>query len=549
MGQFQGDIVRREFVLLVCAIVAIYVGGYFFLPDIYHAAHTTVGVIGGILIGIGLYDLLQTRHAILRNFPVLGHFRYLLERIRPEIQQYFIEGNTDGRPFSREERSLVYQRAKGELDTVPFGTQQDVYQVGYQWVKHSIVAKHVDMATMRVVIGGEDCKQPYSASILNISAMSYGSLSGRAIESLNGGAKDGNFAHNTGEGSISRYHLKHGGDLIWQIGTGYFGCRNPDGTFNPEMYKTNAHRPEVKMIELKISQGAKPGHGGILPAGKITKEIAEIRGVPMGQDVISPPSHSEFDTPIGLLEFIKRLRDLSGGKPVGFKLCIGKRREFISLCKAMVQTGIYPDYISVDGGEGGTGAAPLEFSNHIGSPGLESLIFVHNCLTGFGIRKKMKVMSSGKIASSFDMMKRLAVGADACYAARSMMLALGCIQALRCNSNHCPAGVATNNPHLEAGLVVSHKRGRVANFHRETLRHFAEMLGAMGVTHPDHLRPWNLMVRTGPNEIKNFAQIFDFVDDGDFLKGKLPADYLWPYEMASAESFENLKKVSPVPFS
>lgn len=533
---------RREFIFVALVLVSIYAGGYYFLPEVYHAAHTTIGVTGGLILLLGFYDLMQTKHAILRNFPVLGHFRYLLERIRPEIQQYFIEGNTDGRPFSREERSLVYQRSKGDIDTIPFGTQQNVYGVGYQWVKHSIMAKHVDEKTLRVDIGGDACLQPYSASILNISAMSYGSLSGSAIAALNGGAKDGNFAHNTGEGSISQYHLKHGGDLIWQIGTGYFGCRNHDGTFNPDMFKSNAHRPEVKMIEIKISQGAKPGHGGILPAGKITKEISQIRGVPMGKDVISPPSHSEFNTPVGLLEFVQRLRELSGGKPVGFKLCIGKRREFIAICKAMLKTGIYPDYISVDGGEGGTGAAPLEFSNNIGSPGLESLIFVHNCLMGFGIRKKMKILSSGKIASSFDMLKRLAVGADACYAARSMMLALGCIQALRCNTNHCPAGVATNNPNLEAGLVVPHKRIRVANFHRQTIKHFAEMLGAMGVEHPFELRPWNLMARTGPNEIKNFSEIYDFVQFGDFLNGKVPAEYKWPYEMADADSFENIKK-------
>ncbi len=533
---------RKEFIFGSLILVSIYAGGYFFLPASYHAAHTTVGVILGLILLLGVHDLLQSRHAILRNFPVLGHFRYLLEMIRPEIQQYFIEGNTDGKPLSREERSLVYQRSKKEIDTLPFGTQQDVYKIGYQWVKHSIVARHVDPETLRVMVGGKDCKQPYSLSILNISAMSFGALSGRAIEALNGGAKDGNFAHNTGEGSISKHHLKHGGDLIWQVGTGYFGCRNPDGSFNPEMYQMNATRPEVKMIELKISQGAKPGHGGILPASKITKEISEIRGVPMGFDVNSPPSHSAFSTPIELLEFIKQLRDLSGGKPVGFKLCIGKRREFIAICKAMVKTQIFPDYISVDGGEGGTGAAPLEFSNHIGTPGMEGLIFVHNCLMGFGIRREMKILSAGKITSSFAIMKRLAVGADACYAARSMMLALGCIQALRCNTNHCPAGVATNNPSLEAGLVVPHKRVRVANFHRETIKHFAEMLGAMGVEHPYELRPWNLMARTGSNEVKNFGQIYEFVKYGDFLNGKIPEEYLWPYEMSDAESFANVKK-------
>jgi len=533
---------RKEFFTASLMVIAILVGGYFFLPEIYHPAHTTVSVVAGVIILIGLRDALQTRHTILRNFPVLGHFRYYLEMVRPEIQQYFIESNTDGRPFSREERSLVYQRAKGELDTLPFGTQRDVYEPGYQWIKHSLLAKHVEPESLRIKIGNKDCKQPYSASIMNISAMSYGSLSSRAIQALNGGAKDGAFAHNTGEGSISAHHLKNGGDLIWQIGTGYFGCRNPDGTFNPEMFKANAHRPEVKMIEVKLSQGAKPGHGGILPGKKITKEISEIRGVPMGQDVISPPTHSTFNTPRGLIEFVKELRDLSGGKPVGFKLCIGKRREFMSICKAMHEMDIYPDFIAVDGGEGGTGAAPLEFSNFIGSPGVESLIFVHNCLVGFGIRKHIRILSSGKIASAFDMMKRLSIGADVCYAARSMMLSIGCIQALRCNSNDCPAGVATNDPNLESGLVVSHKRVRAASFHRETVKSFAHMLGAMGLEHSDDLRPWHLMTRTGPSQVKHFGQMFEFVSDGDFLNGKMPEDYMWSYKLSSSETFDSLTK-------
>lgn len=532
---------RKEFFLFCIFGGLVFGGGFFILPEIYRPIHISLTAIFIIIAIIGLRDAMQTRHTILRNFPVLGHFRYLLEMIRPEIQQYFIENNTDGKPFNREERSLVYQRSKGDLDTLPFGTQQDVYKVGYQWVNHSLAPKHVDPQDMRITVGGPDCRQPYSMSLLNISAMSYGSLSGRAIESLNGGAKDGNFAHNTGEGGISPYHLRPGGDLIWQIGTGYFGCRNHDGSFSEENFKKNALRPEVKMIEIKLSQGAKPGHGGILPAQKITQEIADIRGVPLGKDVISPPSHSTFDSPIGLLHFVKKLRDLSEGKPVGFKLCIGKRREFMAICKAMLESKILPDFIVVDGGEGGTGAAPLEFSNNIGTPGIEALVFVHNCLQGFGLRKQIRIISTGKISSGFGMMKRLCLGADACYAARSMMLALGCIQALRCNSNHCPAGVATNNPSLEEGLVVSHKRTRVARFHEETISSFAHMLGAMGMHHSQELRPWHIQMRTGPSEIKHFGQIYHFLEEGELLLDSMPHEFEWSYRLARADSFEPLE--------
>lgn len=536
---------RREFFIFVIVGAAVCVAGYQFLPQAYYPIHTPVVVLFSLISLIGLRDSFQTRHTILRNYPILGHFRYLLEMVRPEIQQYFIENNIDGKPFNREDRSLVYQRSKGDLDTLPFGTQLDVYEPGYQWVKHSLMAKHLDPKDMRVTVGNHQCKRPYSASILNISAMSYGSLSSRAIESLNGGAKDGNFAHNTGEGGISPYHLKHGGDLIWQIGTGYFGCRNPDGTFSPEMFKENVSRDSVKMIEIKLSQGAKPGHGGILPAQKITPEIAKIRGVPMGQDVLSPPTHSTFDTPRGLLEFVKQLRELSDGKPVGFKLCIGKRREFMAICKAMIEMDIYPDFIAVDGGEGGTGAAPIEFSNHIGTPGVDSLVFVINCLVGYGIRDKIKVIASGKVASAFDLLRRLCLGADICYAARSMMLALGCIQALRCNSNHCPAGVATNNPSLEAGLVVSHKRTRVSRFHEETIKSFAHMLGAMGLDHPKDLRPWHLVMRTGPSESKHFGYIYKFLKEGDLLKEDIPEEFFWAHQLSTPDSFDAIKGVSP----
>ena len=492
------------------------------------------------LLALGTYDFLQSRHAILRNFPLLGHFRYLFELIRPEIYQYFVESDTDGVPFDRDKRSLVYQRAKDVRDTVPFGTKENVYEVGYEWINHSMAPVHNFPEDMRVLIGGPDCKQPYSASLLNISAMSYGSLSQNAILALSQGGHLGHFAHNTGEGGISRYHIEGGADLIWQIGTGYFGCRTEDGGFSETLFQEKASNDQVKMIELKISQGAKPGHGGILPAAKVTPEIAEIRHVPIGKAVNSPPGHRVFNTPIELLEFIAKLRELSDGKPVGFKLCVGKRREFLAVCKAMVQTGITPDFISVDGGEGGTGAAPLEFSNHIGAPLVEGLIFVHNALIGYDQRKKIRVLASGKVTSGFELLKRLALGADACYSARGMMLALGCIQALKCNSNHCPVGVATMNPNLMAGLVPRHKSTRVANFHRETIQSLSEMLGALGLRSPEELRPWHVMHRTSPTETKHYGELYDFLDPGELLNSPLPPDYQRACDAASPESFAHL---------
>jgi glutamate synthase domain-containing protein 2 len=490
------------------------------------------------LLAAGFQDYFQTSKAIRRNFPVIGRFRYWLEAIRPEINQYFIESNTEGAPFSREQRSVVYQRAKKAVDTLPFGTQQDVYAVGYEWIPHSLAPTKVELAQMRVRVGGPGCRQPYSASVLNISAMSYGALSRNAILALNGAAKDGGFAHNTGEGGLSPYHLEPGGDLIWQVGTGYFSCRNPDGTFSPERFRDNAQDPRVKMIELKLSQGAKPSHGGILPARKVTEEISKIRGVPMGADVLSPPAHTAFDSPTGLLEFIAHLRELSGGKPVGFKFCLGKRREFIAICKAMVKTGITPDYIAVDGGEGGTGAAPLEFSNHVGSPGIDALVFVHSALVGFGLRDRIRLFNSGKVTSGFDVIKRLALGADAIYSARAMMMALGCIQALRCNTNHCPTGVATQDPSLVAGLVVTDKRKRVANFHHETVASVRHMLEAMGLPGPSALRPWHIMKRVGPYETKHYGQIFQYLRRGDLLRLPVPDAFRMAFEGASPDTFQ-----------
>jgi glutamate synthase domain-containing protein 2 len=487
---------------------------------------------------LGVRDMTQTSHAVLRNFPLIGHFRYLLEMIRPEINQYFIESNTDGRPFSREQRSLVYQRAKHELDTLPFGTQRDTGAIGYEWMAHSMVARPSTHPAPRIRIGGSACTQPYDASLLNISAMSYGSLSRNAIRALNGGAKAGGFAHNTGEGGISPYHLEPGGDLIWQIGTGYFGCRMPDGDFDPEAFAERAALPVVKMIEIKISQGAKPGHGGILPAKKVTPEIAEIRRVPLGADVLSPPGHRTFSTPIGLLKFVARLRELSNGKPVGFKLCVGSRYQFAAVCKAMLETGIKPDFITVDGGEGGTGAAPLEFSNAMGMPLLDGLATVHNMLVGFDLRSEIKLIASGKITTGFDMANRLAAGADLCNSARGMMFALGCIQALRCNANDCPTGVATQKPHLVAGLVVEDKVKRVHRYHEATVESLLELLGAAGIEHPDDLRPWHINRRVTATEVQTYADIYHYIEPGCLMSSPCPEGYDRILRAARADSFE-----------
>lgn len=494
-------------------------------------------VVVGPLTLIGVRDYFQTKHTIKRNFPLLGNMRYLFEAVSPALHQYFVEGDSAGAPFTKEQRSVVYQRAKGCLDTKPFGTQKNLYEVGYEWVNHSIVPIHVDPASLRVHIGGPDCTQPYDCSILNISAMSYGSLSKNAVLALNGGAKDSNFAHNTGEGGVSPYHKNPGGDLIWQIGTGYFGCRAADGGFCADKFTLTAKHPTIKMIELKLSQGAKPGHGGILPAKKVTQEIAEIRGVPMGQDVISPPSHSAFSTPMELMQFIRRLRSLSEGKPIGIKLCVGKRREFIAICKAMVETGITPDFVVIDGGEGGTGAAPLEFTNHMGSPGAEGLIFVHNALVGFGLKDKIKIGATGKIFSAFGIVKALALGADFTYSARAMMLALGCIQARECNTNRCPTGIATQKASYMGGLVVSDKRSRVANFHKETVESLAEMLGAMGIPTLDDVMHWHVLRRVSINETRHYGELYHYLEPGELLGEELPDDYKRAVEAASPHTF------------
>ncbi|HVU05260.1 MAG TPA: FMN-binding glutamate synthase family protein [Polyangiaceae bacterium] len=492
----------------------------------------------GPLIALGLVDMTQKRQAVRRNFPIVGHGRYLLEMIRPEINQYFIESNTDGAPFNREVRSLVYQRAKGENDTLPFGTQRDLYEPGAEWLTHSICPKPFSEVPPRLTIGEKTCKQPYSAALLNVSAMSFGALSKNAILALSRGAKAGGFAHNTGEGGISAYHLDGGADLVWQIGTGYFGCRAKDGGFDTAAFRERAAHPNVKMIEVKISQGAKPGHGGILPAKKLTREIADIRGVPMGQDVLSPPGHKAFSTPVELLTFLAKLRELSGGKPVGFKLCVGKRREFLAICKAMVATGEHPDFITVDGAEGGTGAAPLEFSNSLGMPLVEALVFVHNALVGIGFRERVKIFASGKVTSGFDMARLIAIGADACYSARAMMMAVGCIQARRCNNNTCPVGVATQDPELVRGLVVEDKAPRVTRFQKATVHSFLELIAASGCSHPYDLRPWHVFRRISPTEVRHYGEMFEYIEPGALLGTSVPGSFRRAWDQASSRTFD-----------
>lgn len=489
------------------------------------------------LIGVGIHDVRQTRKAILRNFPVLGHGRYLMELIRPEINQYFVESDIDGKPFDREKRSNIYQRAKKELNTHPFGTKKNLYEVGYEWINHSITPKPITEEAFRITIGGPDCSKPYSASVFNVSAMSYGALSKNAILALNKGAKLGGFAHNTGEGGLSPYHLEHGGDLIWQIGTGYFSCRTPDGKFSEAVFAEKAALDAVKMIEVKLSQGAKPGHGGILPKEKITPEIAAIRLVDIGKDVISPPAHTAFSTPIELLEFLAKLRSLSGGKPVGFKLCLGNKHEFMAICKAMVDTNLYPDFITLDGGEGGTGAAPLEFSDSVGTPLDDALVFVHNTLVGFNLREKVKLIVSGKITTGFHLITKLAMGADLCNSARGMMFALGCIQALQCHANTCPTGVATQNPDLVKGLDISDKSQRVKNFHHATVHHFMEILAAAGLSNPSELKPWHIQRRISATEVHHLGKIYHYLEPGALLSDPISAEYREAFYAARPDSF------------
>lgn len=488
------------------------------------------------LSALGVWDLRQTKSAVLRNYPVIGHLRYMLEKIRPEMRQYFIESDTEATPFSRSQRSLAYARAKGETDKRPFGTQIDVKADGHEWINHSLVPTQVDSHDFRVTIGGPACKQPYEASVFNISAMSFGALSANAIQALNAGARRGGFAHDTGEGSISNWHRLHGGDLIWEIGSGYFGCRDEAGRFSEDKFKANALDAQVRMIEVKLSQGAKPGHGGVLPGPKVTPEIAAARGVPVGQDCVSPAAHSAFATPMELLHFIARLRELSGGKPTGFKLCIGHPWEWFSIVRAMLETGITPDFIVVDGAEGGTGAAPLEFTDHVGAPLQEGLRLVHNTLVGVNLRDRIKVGASGKIVSAFDIARALAIGADWCNSARGFMFALGCIQAQSCHTGHCPTGVTTQDPVRQQALVVPDKTTRVFNFHQNTLKALQELVQAAGLRHPGEITAHHIVRRVSQNDVRLLATLLPEVPAGALLRGteglQNVYSYYWPQARA-----------------
>jgi glutamate synthase domain-containing protein 2 len=527
----------RFIVLTICAVVTALLLGLGILDRKVFDLVLIPLLIFGSLTLLGIRDLLQKSHAVLRNYPIAAHLRFLLEEIRPEMRQYFFESEKDGMPFSRDTRAVVYQRAKMQLDKRPFGTQEDVYREGYEWMHHSVAPKARTSEKFRIIIGGPDCPKPYSASVFNISAMSFGALSPNAVRALNAGARKGGFAHDTGEGGVSPYHRENGGDIIWEIGSGYFGCRNRDGTFNPELFAQVAGEDQIKMVELKISQGAKPGHGGVLPKAKVSEEISKIRGVSRDEDCISPARHSAFSTPLEMMAFIAKMRHLSGGKPAGFKLCIGHPWEFLAICKAMVKSGIYPDFIVVDGNEGGTGAAPLEFMDHLGMPMREGVNFVHNALVGIGARDRIRLGASGKIATAFDMARAMAIGADWCNSARGFMFALGCIQSLSCHTDRCPTGVTTQDPTRNRALYVPDKIDRVHNYHHATLHALAELMAAAGLEHPSELRPIHFSQRRSTTEVASFAQLYPALRPGELLEGTGDARFKDAWAMARTDTF------------
>ncbi|WP_417693306.1 FMN-binding glutamate synthase family protein [Roseibium sp.] len=539
----------RKYVFFISIFLALANLAYALLANIWFLLPALIFI--GLAV-VGILDLRQKRHSVLRNYPILGHFRYMFESIRPEMRQYFFESNLDGTPFSREKRSLVYDRAKDIEGNKPFGTEHDLYAEDYSWMNHSMVPKGGpgkprkdprSDETLRVLIGGPDCTKPYSASLFNISAMSFGALSANAITALNSGAAMGNFAHDTGEGGISRYHKQPGGDLIWEIGSGYFGCRSAEGGFDPVAFATQAALPQVKMIEIKLSQGAKPGHGGVLPAPKVSEEIAEARGVTRGEECVSPSAHSAFSTPLELVDFIIKLRNLSEGKPVGIKLCLGHKWEFMALVKAMIERDAAPDFIVIDGAEGGTGAAPLEFSNHLGTPLRQGLVFVHNTLIGAGLRQRISLGASGKLITAFDIAATLSLGADWVNSARGFMFSIGCIQSQSCHTNRCPVGVATQDPQRQEALVVPEKSIRVANFHRNTLRALSEFAEASGLDSPRQLQPEHIYLREGHREILPASAALEWLKKGALLIQNDIAGYSTYWKMAQASSFEPIKSV------
>ncbi|MCK9894163.1 FMN-binding glutamate synthase family protein [Frankia sp. AgB32] len=496
-----------------------------------------VGVLLALL-ALAVHDVTQRRHAILRSYPLAGYLRFGLERIRPEIQQYFIERNYDGRPFDREVRSSVYERAKGVHSDQAFGTERDVNEVGYEYLPHSTAPVNVppDAAAPRVRVGGPDCTQPYDIALLNVSAMSFGSLSANAVLAMNQGAAKGGFAHDTGEGGLTDHHLRYGADLIWEIGSGYFGARTENGEFDPARFKDKAALPSVKMVELKLSQGAKPGLGGILPAAKVSAEIAAARGVQPGVTCVSPPGHSVFATPRELVLFVARMRELAGGKPAGFKLCVGSRRELLAICRAMLEEGVTPDFIVVDGAEGGTGAAPLEYEDHVGTPLTEGLITVHNALVGVGLRDRIRIGVSGKVATGVDIVKRLAQGADYTNSARAMMMAVGCIQAQRCHTNTCPTGVATQDPRRARALDVADKGERVFRYQQATVATAVQVMASLGCAAPGELHPGMLMRRVTHTETRSYAELFPWLEPGELL-AEPPADWAIDWNAADPDRF------------
>jgi len=527
----------RFIVLTICGVATVLLAGIGLSdPGVRHLV-LVPAMIFAALTALGFHDLVQQNHAVLRNYPISAHLRFLLEQIRPEMRQYFFESEKDGMPFSRDTRAVIYQRAKMVLDKRPFGTQEDVYREGYEWMHHSMAARPRGDGTFRITIGGPDCTKPYSASVFNISAMSFGALSPNAVRALNAGARKGGFAQDTGEGGVSPYHRENGGDLIWEIGSGYFGCRNPDGSFNPQEFERVAADEQIKMVELKMSQGAKPGHGGVLPAAKVSEEISKIRGVPMGQDCISPASHRAFSTPLGMMAFIGEMRRLSGGKPAGFKLCVGHPWEFLAICKAMRESGIYPDFIVVDGKEGGTGAAPLEFMDHLGMPMREGVNFVHNALVGINARDRIRIGAAGKIATAFDLARAMSIGADWCNSARGFMFALGCIQSLSCHTDHCPTGVTSQDPARYRALVVPHKAERVYNYHRATLMELAELLAAAGLDHPQEIRPLHFSQRISTTDVASFTRLYPELRPGELLEGTNDRRFREAWAMARPDSF------------
>jgi glutamate synthase domain-containing protein 2 len=493
-------------------------------------------VLVGVTALVAIYDVSQRRHSVLRNYPVVGHLRFLLEKIRPELQQYFIERNFDGRPFDRDTRTVIYERAKGTNGDKAFGTEREVNDVGYEWLLHSTAPGNPAKDQPRVKVGGPDCKQPYEMALLNVSAMSFGALSANAIRALNAGAARGGFAHDTGEGGLSKYHLENGGDLIWELGSGYFGARTKEGGFDPELFRENAARPQVKGVSLKLSQGAKPGLGGVLPAAKVSKEIADARGVPRGEKCVSPAAHRVFATPRELVQFLGKMRDLADGKPIGFKLCVGYRHELLAICKAMVAEQITPDFIVIDGSEGGTGAAPLEYEDHVGTPLTDGLMMMHNALVGTGLRDRIKLGASGKVATGTDIVKRLIQGADYTNAARAMMMAVGCIQAQKCHTNHCPVGVATQDPRRARALNVADKTERVVRYQQATVAQAQQMIASMGLTGPAQLHPAMLMRRIDHIHTDSYAQLYDWLQPKQLLS-EPPEHWAADWAAASPDTF------------